>query len=101
MKTQQPTVNYAKLQDGTWGLRGPLAVLEPAVVKEGRPAKEIIVTLKNGGQKQEFVGKILARFEDGNCVARIYQIADECIECGERLRTEAQKRSGYCSPNCG
>lgn len=101
MKSPQATVNYAKLKSGEWGLRGPISVLEPAVVKNGHPANEVEVTLKNGGQKHEFVGSIVTKFDDGNCLASIYKMADECIECGEPLRTDAQKRSGYCRPDCG
>lgn len=56
-------VTYKKLQDGTWGLHGPIGLLV-----EGQT---IQVATKGGKEKPATVGKVLASFEDGNAIADI------------------------------
>lgn len=52
---------YAKLKDGSWGLKGSNLV-------EGA---SVTVTKKSGETKSERVGKVLFRGADGTCFARI------------------------------
>lgn len=94
--TKQPMVKWRLLKDGNWGVFGP-----ESVVKKGATVK---VTKSSGDSSLETVGEIVGSFDkDGEkyVFATIMHLAYECIECGERLYTESQKRSGYCRPDCG
>jgi len=97
--TKQANVRWKKLNSGDWGLVGPAELM-----KEGQA---VTVTKASGETSEETVGQIVGRFRNDEgipyafaTIAR-YEYTDECIECGERLYTAAQKRSGYCHPNCG
>ncbi len=79
-------VNYTKLRDGSWGLRGKNLTEHACVV----------VKTKAGVSKTEYVGKVIWTGPDGTCIARKAESVGgsttrrsgrryECDECGERV----------------
>lgn len=94
--TKQPKCTWRKNRDGEWVIFGPAETL--------RVGATVTVSKKNGEADLHTIQRVSRPFDvDG--VPHVYawpqQDADECIECGEPLRTAAQKRSGYCRPDCG
>lgn len=70
-------VNYCKLHDGSWGLKG----------ERFEEAAEVAVTTKAGKVKTEKVGKIIWK-KDDLMIATIHrpeQAAGVCGECGCKL----------------
>ena len=53
--------NYAKLRDGSWGIRGPGLV-------EGA---QVVVTKRSGDTRVETIGEVIWRGTDGTCLARL------------------------------
>lgn len=101
MKTE---TTYRKLRDGTWGICGP-------DLKEGH---KVVVRKKGGDTKEEYVGRVLWRGEDGVCIATVKTAAPfprrkdknaggaVCAECGrggalvQDLEDGLMKHRGCC-----
>ena len=95
--TKQPKCEWRKDKNSdAWKVFGPASV-----VKSGAT---VSVTKKSGECSLEQISGVGNPF-DVEGVPHVYgsivEQADECIECGEKLYSAAQKRSGYCRPDCG
>lgn len=82
---------YAKLKDGSWGIRGQRLVR----------GETVQITTSKGEVKTEIVGHVLSGpFDDGNCLAKLMKDTDQprqgepsiapCPTCGQARRSVAQ-----------
>lgn len=78
-------VTFAKLNDGSWGLRGPQ--------KELVTGRLVTVSLRDGTVQTAIVGRVLAQFQDGNALAT----KDTGTRSGRR---DSGRRYGGCR-ECG
>jgi hypothetical protein len=84
---------------GNWVMVGPETELIPG--------QHVVVSKKDGSQTTEIAGALQkgSFIKEGVkmvfCTIYKKNEADECIECGEPLYSQEQKRSGYCHYGCG